>query len=103
MEPDQQVVLYQRPGCMFCLALRLRLHRAGVPFAEVDIWRDLAAAAEVRDHAGGNETVPTVRVGGQVLVNPSARAVLAAARTEGIELPETSTRRPWWALRRDGH
>lgn len=94
-----RVVLYQRPGCAFCLALRHRLRRAGVPFDEVDIWQDLAAAAEVRDHAAGNETVPTVRVGEQVLVNPSVRAVLVAAQEEGLELPPPPDRRRWWSGR----
>jgi hypothetical protein len=39
-----------------------------------------AAAARVRSVAGGNETVPTVLVGEQALVNPSAAEVLGQVR-----------------------
>jgi inosine-uridine nucleoside N-ribohydrolase len=46
-----------------------------VPFTEVNIWQDPAAAAAVRAVADGNETVPTVEVGGRWLVNPRARQV----------------------------
>lgn len=44
-------------------------------FTEVDIWQDPAAAAAVRAVADGNETVPTVHVAGQWLVNPRAAQV----------------------------
>ncbi len=47
---------------------------------EVNIWEDPTAAATVRGLTGGNETVPTVRVAGQVLVNPTGPAVLETAR-----------------------
>jgi hypothetical protein len=43
----------------------------------VDIWRDPSAAATVRGIADGNETVPTVVVGGQSRVNPGPEWVLA--------------------------
>ena len=49
----------------------------GVPYRTVDIWKDPDAAAFVRRHARGHETVPTVVVGDTVLVNPSARQVIA--------------------------
>jgi glutaredoxin-like protein len=69
------VTVYSRPGCPYCYLLRRGLRRRGVTFTEVDIWRDAEAAAAVRAVADGNETVPTVHVGGQWLVNPSAEAV----------------------------
>ncbi|WP_253950224.1 glutaredoxin domain-containing protein [Nocardia terpenica] len=50
----------------------LRLH-------EIDIWEDPGTAARVRSVAHGNETVPTVFVNGEGMVNPSVREVLAAA------------------------
>jgi mycoredoxin len=72
-----EVVLYWRRGCMFCALLRRKLRRAGLEWTERDIWADPDAAAFVRVHAGGNETVPTVAVGDVVLVNPSIGQVLA--------------------------
>ncbi|MCB1004112.1 MAG: NrdH-redoxin [Acidimicrobiales bacterium] len=80
--PAPEITVYWRPGCPFCMALRVGLARAGVDTTRVNIWKDPAAAAVVRGAADGNETVPTVEVGGRYLVNPSTRQVLAAA---GIE------------------
>jgi glutaredoxin-like protein len=72
---DPPVTVYTRPGCPYCFLLRLGLRRHGVAFTEVDIWQDPAAASAVRAVADGNETVPTVEVGGRWLVNPRARYV----------------------------
>lgn len=74
-----EITVYWRPGCGFCRMLRSSLHRAGVATTEINIWDDPSAAAVVRGAANGNETVPTVEVGGRFLVNPSARQVMAAA------------------------
>lgn len=62
------------------MALRLGLRRTDLETVERNIWKDPEAAAFVRTHANGNETVPTVDVAGKVLVNPSVRQVLAAVR-----------------------
>ena len=77
-----EITVYWRPGCPFCSSLRGRLHRAGLPFREVNIWDDPNAAAFVRSVARGNETVPTVSVGKVNLVNPSARRVIEVAANE---------------------
>src|SRR4051812_43991985 len=57
---DARPVIYWRPGCRYCLRLRLRLGGAGRRAHWVNIWRDPAAAATVRAATGGDETVPTV-------------------------------------------
>lgn len=88
-----RVVVYWRPGCPFCGALRRQLRRAGVPTVEVNIWTDPDAAGFVRRHARGNETVPTVEIAGTVLVNPAARGVIGYAIEAGIPL---SPHRRWW-------
>ncbi|MPZ83208.1 MAG: NrdH-redoxin [Actinophytocola sp.] len=80
--PRPEVVLYWRPGCGFCSDLRRQLDQAGVPYRAINIWEEPDAAATVRSIVRGNETVPTVVVGSQGLVNPSLRSVLAAIRTE---------------------
>ena len=88
------VTVYWRTGCPYCGSLKRGLRRAGLATEEVDIWSAPRAAAFVRAHAGGNETVPTVDVAGTVLVNPSARRVVAAAAAAGIAPGVAPT--PWW-------
>lgn len=85
------VEFYWRPGCGFCMALRAHLERTGLPLHEVNIWEDDAAAARVREAAGGNETVPTVFVGPVAMVNPDIDQVLAAVREHAPELLAEST------------
>ncbi|HEU4350087.1 MAG TPA: glutaredoxin domain-containing protein [Actinoplanes sp.] len=77
-----EVVFYTRPRCPYSFRLRRDLRRRELPFREVDIWQDAAAAAAIRGVADGNETVPTIHVGDQWLVNPTADEVCAAAGYE---------------------
>jgi glutaredoxin len=74
------VEVFWRPGCPFCLVLRTGLVLRGVRPTWRNIWEDLEAAAFVRAHNQGNETVPTVRIGSTVLTNPSARTVRSHLR-----------------------
>ncbi|MEU8079963.1 glutaredoxin domain-containing protein [Catellatospora citrea] len=67
---DGRPIIYWRPGCQFCLRLRIRLGTAARRAHWVDIWRDPDGAAAVRAITGGDETVPTVVVAGQPHVNP---------------------------------
>lgn len=67
--------------CGYCVTLKGQLIAAGVPYEEIDIWQDRAQADVVREATGGDEIVPTVRVGDRFLVNPSADEVLAALGT----------------------
>ncbi|MFG3164921.1 glutaredoxin domain-containing protein [Streptomyces sp. NPDC048232] len=72
---DGRPVVYWRPGCKYCIRLRFRLGRSGRQLHWVDIWRDPAAAAAVRDANDGNETVPTVVVAGRPHTNPAPKWV----------------------------
>lgn len=75
-EPPELVVdFYWRPGCAFCMMLKRSLKRSKLPVREHNIWSDERAALEVRNAAGGNETVPTVGIGGHMLVNPPMKLV----------------------------
>ncbi|MEU6554806.1 glutaredoxin domain-containing protein [Streptomyces sp. NPDC046915] len=67
---DGRPVVFWRPGCTYCLRLRVRLGRRGREVHWVNIWRDPAGAAAVRAVNDGNETVPTVLVDGRPHVNP---------------------------------
>ncbi len=84
----------------------MRAHH--VPCTEIDIWQDPAGAAFVRSVTGGDETVPTVAIGSQNLVNPSIGEVLATIAAELPELdtdtaqgPRSGPRRSWfrWGAR----
>jgi mycoredoxin len=74
------VVVFWRPGCPYCTRLRSKLRRAGVRIEEINIWADPTAASLVRSVNGGNETVPTVGLWYDVLVNPPARVVIEEIR-----------------------
>ncbi len=74
------VTIFWRPGCPYCWRLRSKVRRAGVHVEEVNIWEDPTGAAFVRSITGGDETVPTVRIGTQSFVNPSPRRILEMIR-----------------------
>lgn len=84
--PDAAVTVYWRPGCMFCQDLRRDLDRIGLRHGTRNIWEDEEAAAFVRSVTGGDETVPTVRVGSVALVNPTPRQVMATVAEEAAGL-----------------
>lgn len=93
-----------RPGCPFCASLRRGLRRRAIATTEIDIWKDRDAAGRIRAATGGDETVPTVFVGGLALVNPSVRDVVAAIENEFpgrarqmIPAGQDGGRRRWWS------
>ncbi len=95
--PSTQIDLYWRPGCGFCSSLRNQLDKLGIERVEHDIWDEPNKAAVVRQHANGNETVPTVVIGGVGMVNPSAKQLAAHLAEhaphllpEGFEPPQQS-------------
>ncbi|HJL75808.1 MAG TPA: glutaredoxin domain-containing protein [Acidimicrobiales bacterium] len=77
MATGSDVTVYWRPGCGFCHKLFQRFDRAGIERTEHNIWEDPEARTYLRTVTGGNETVPTVVVGGQILVNPRPEEVVA--------------------------
>ncbi|MFI8520010.1 glutaredoxin domain-containing protein [Streptomyces sp. NPDC085481] len=65
---DGRPVVFWRPGCTYCMRLRIRLGRSACQAHWVNIWSDPAGAAAVR--AANDETVPTVVVAGRPHTNP---------------------------------
>lgn len=86
MSNPSHLDFYWRPGCGFCIMLKRHLDKLGIPLREINIWEDAEAAEFVRSVANGNETVPTVHVGGTSLVNPSPREVLHLLQEHGPDL-----------------
>ncbi|MCJ0979725.1 hypothetical protein MTX35_18615 [Rhodococcus sp. ARC_M12] len=70
-------LIYWRPGCIFCLRLRVALLVRGKNAVWTSIRKDPAAATRVRSVNDGNETVPTVFVGSEHRTNPNPSWVLA--------------------------
>lgn len=98
--PQVVADVYWRPGCPYCSALRRDLSRRGVPTRWHDIWQDTHARDFVRSANHGNETVPTVAVGGVTLTNPRGAQVAALVGGDGLStmLGQVSDRRGWWML-----
>ncbi|MDH3293912.1 MAG: NrdH-redoxin [Acidimicrobiia bacterium] len=80
MDPanSKPIIVFWRPGCGFCMMLEGTLQAADLSYQRHNIWEDPEAAAFVRSVANGNETVPTVVVGDQAMVNPSICEVIEA-------------------------
>ena len=78
MATNNEITMYSTSWCGYCRRLKAALKSAGMPFYEVDIEHDDAAAAFVRSVNNGNETVPTVKFAdGSALTNPSVADVKA--------------------------
>jgi glutaredoxin len=68
-EPTAEVVMYCTPWCPGCRRARELFQSHNIPFVEVDITRDRAAAQRVRGWADGNETTPTFKIKGTIIVD----------------------------------
>ena len=75
---EHGVTVYWRPGCMFCDRLRISVRSRREQITWVNIWEDDAGRAYVAGVNGGNETVPTVVIGGTAHTNPAPAVVKAA-------------------------
>ncbi len=97
-------VVYWRPGCPYCVRMRLALSRAGLArdVSWVDVWSDAEGAAYVRDLNDGSETVPTVILpDGSAVTNPPPQGLVeaisraaTAATVAGAPVPTRSAGTP---------
>ncbi len=72
------LTMYTTSWCGYCVRLKHGLNRAGIPYTEVNIEQDPAAADFVMQVNGGNRTVPTVVLpDGRALTNPTVDEVAA--------------------------
>jgi glutaredoxin len=69
VEEEPAVVMYCTDWCPACRRARAYFKANNVSFQEVNITRDRAAAAKVRQWTGGYETTPTFDVRGTIVVN----------------------------------
>lgn len=75
---SQMVTMYSTSWCGYCRRLKRQMRDAGIPFREVDLDDDPSHDDRIMAATGGYRTVPTLEVGGRLLVNPSLREVEAA-------------------------
>ena len=57
-----EVIIYSSPVCPYCVKAKQLLSSKGVEYREIDISRDPALAAEVREKTG-RQTVPQIFIG----------------------------------------
>ena len=72
------LTLYVTARCGFCALLKRYLDYRAIPYREVNVDLDEAAAEQLERWTGGYRTVPTVRIGERVLLNPRGPEVEAA-------------------------
>ncbi|HEX2049106.1 MAG TPA: glutaredoxin family protein [Actinomycetota bacterium] len=69
------VTMYTTETCGHCRRLKRALAARGIEVDEVDVATRPDVAERIVEATGGYRVVPTVDVGGELLVNPSADAV----------------------------
>jgi glutaredoxin len=67
--PESDVIMYCTSWCPGCKRARVWLKEKGIPFIEIDITKDRAAAGRVRGYANGNETTPCFDIKGTIILN----------------------------------
>lgn len=78
------VVVYGTGWCAMTMIVRRMLERHGIPYRYVDLERDPRAARELQWLTGGSLSHPTVAIGGDVLVEPTARELAWYLRQRGL-------------------
>ena len=65
--PQQRVVVFSTPTCPWCDRVKAYLRQQRVPFREVDVSRDPAAARDLVRRTG-QMGVPVVEIGGKPVI-----------------------------------
>ncbi|TVR81902.1 MAG: glutaredoxin 3 [Rhodospirillales bacterium] len=59
------IEVYTTPFCPFCHRAKSLLESKGVSFTEIDVMMEPAKRSEMRERAGGRNTVPQVFIDGR--------------------------------------
>ncbi|WP_376790506.1 glutaredoxin family protein [Thermoflexus sp.] len=62
-----RVIIFTTPNCPWCRAAKEYLRQRGVPFKEVDVSRDAAAARDLMRRTG-QMGVPVLDIGGKIVI-----------------------------------
>jgi len=77
VNPGAKVTLYVRPWCGSVMRVKLWLDQRGIPYSEIDITRDPAAARHCAELNGGYQSTPTILVDGIHVATEPTNAELA--------------------------
>lgn len=64
---SQLITIYTTSWCSHCRRAKAAFQQQGVAYQEIDIDSQPEYAASVEEWNGGNRTVPTFRIGDQVI------------------------------------
>ena len=81
-ETISDVILYCTRWCPDCRKARQFLTRRNIPFLEVDLNRDRAAAERVRQWGNGKQITPTFDINGKIVVDYREADLLEALGLE---------------------
>ncbi|MDF2578146.1 MAG: grxC [Chlamydiales bacterium] len=59
----QQIVIYVKPTCPYCIKAKQLLAQKGIGYIEVDITQEPNRRAEMIERANGRTTVPQIFIG----------------------------------------
>lgn len=62
-----RVILFTTPTCSYCRTAKEYLRQKGIPFRDVDVSRDQAAARDMLRRSG-QQGVPVLDIGGKIIV-----------------------------------
>lgn len=69
-----KITMYTTDWCPYCNSTKRFFNNKGIPFEEINVEQDEAAAEFVMNANGGNRTVPTITIEGLgVYTNPSPK------------------------------
>ena len=74
-----RIRMFTTTWCGYCRRLKRQMTEAGLTFEEVDLDQDPSHDDRILAAAGGHRVVPTLEVGGWLLVNPTIAEVTSAA------------------------
>lgn len=74
-----RIRMFTTTWCGHCRRLKRQMTEAGLTFEEVDLDQDPSHDDRILAAAGGHRVVPTLEVGGRLLVNPTIAEVTSAA------------------------
>ena len=60
-----EVEIYTTPFCPYCHRAKTLLQSKGAPFTEIDVMMSPGKRAEMRERAGGGNTVPQIFIDGR--------------------------------------
>jgi mycoredoxin len=72
------ITMYSTPWCGYCRRLKRQFEDEGISYREIDVDATPGYDERILQATGGYRTVPTIEVGGRLLVNPSLREVREA-------------------------